>query len=447
MMTNKTNDINWEDVKNEAADILARYVRIKTVNPPGDEEEAAQFLASILKKDGIDSRIFLSAPKRASILARLSGGDRAGLILLSHIDTVGAEPSTWDFDPFSGQRKDGYVLGRGTLDDKGMGVMGLVALLLAKRTGLPLKRDVVFLATADEETGGEFGAGYMAREHHDKLTASFLINEGGALMKGILPDDRTACMIAVGEKGPLWLELSRPGTSGHGSVPVDDNAILKLAQAADRLCATGGRRLRFIDETVEFCAGLGGGIGGLKGALLKGVRVPFLRPLIGRLLAKTPSIGAMLTDTISLTTMHAGIKENVIPDGARMTVDVRLLPKTDKDEFIGWARKRMGDDRIEIREIFYAPASLSESTGEFFAAVSETARETVPDSTTIPMIATGFTDSRFFRKLGIVSYDLLPAPLTTQDVQAIHGKNERISEQGLLVGTKYMYHLIKRLCA
>ena len=139
----------------------------------------------------------------------------------------------------AGERKNGYILGRGTLDDKGMGVMGLMALLLAKRTGLQLKRDVVFLATADEETGGEYGAGYMAREHADKLAATFLLNEGGALMRGVLPNDRVSCMVAVGEKGPLWLELSRPGTSGHGSVPVADNAILKLV-AGGRPALQGG---------------------------------------------------------------------------------------------------------------------------------------------------------------------------------------------------------------
>jgi len=445
-MTSKADGIAWDDVRDEASDILSRYIRIKTVNPPGEEEEAARFLASILKKDGIDSTVYLSAPKRASVLARLKGRDPRGLILLSHIDTVGAEASTWDFDPFSGERKGGYILGRGPLDDKGMGVMGLMALLLAKRSGIELTRDVVFLATADEETGGHYGAGYMAREHADKLSAACLINEGGAVMKGVLPNDRVSCMVAVGEKGPLWLSLSRPGTSGHGSVPVADNAILKLAQAADRLCKKG-RPIRFIDETVEFCAGLGGGIGGLKGALLKSVRFGPLRPLIGRLLSKTPSIGAMLTDTISLTTMHAGIKENVIPDGARMTVDVRLLPRTDKDEFVDWTRRRLNDDRIEIGEVFYAPSSLSPSAGEFFQAVKAAAGEIIPDSVTIPMIATGFTDSRFFRDLGIVSYGILPAPLTTEDVQAVHGKNEKISEEGLLLGTKYMYRLIERLCA
>ncbi len=444
-MKNNEKSIDWEGVRDQGAEILSRYVRIKTVNPPGDEEEAAKFLASVLKKEGIDSEIFLSKPKRASILARLKGANPKGIILLSHIDTVGAEDSTWDFDPFGGQRKDGYILGRGTLDDKGMGVMGLMALILAKRAGVKLTRDVVFLATADEETGGEYGAGFMAREHKDKLSASFLLNEGGALMRGILPGGKASFMVAVGEKGPLWLELSRPGTSGHGSVPVADNAILKLAQAAERL---GSRRpVRFIDETIGFCAGLGGGIGGVKGALLKSVRVPFMRPVVGRLISKTPSIGAMLADTISLTTMHAGIKENVIPDGARMTVDVRLLPGTDKDEFIKWATKRLADDRVTIREIFSAPASLSASTGAFLDAVAATAGEVIPDSITIPMVATGFTDSRFFRELGIVSYGLLPAPLTTEDVQTVHGKNERISEEGLLCGTRFLYRLILRLCA
>jgi acetylornithine deacetylase/succinyl-diaminopimelate desuccinylase-like protein len=445
-MKNKEMGIDWEGVREEAADILSRYVRINTVNPPGDEEEAARFLASILKKEGIDSEVFLSGPKRASILARLKGGNPKGLILLSHIDTVGAEGSTWDFDPFGGQRKNGYILGRGTLDDKGMGVMSLMALMLAKRAGVKLTRDVVCLATADEETGGQYGAGYMANKHKDKLSASYLINEGGALMRGILPNDRASFMVAVGEKGPLWLELSRPGTSGHGSVPVADNAILKLSQAADRLCRRG-RSIRFIDETVGFCVALGGGIGGVKGALLKSARIPFMRPVVGKLISKTPSIGAMLADTISLTTMHAGIKENVIPDGARMTVDARLLPGTDKDEFVNWVKQRLADDRIAIREIFSAPASLSGSCGAFFDAVAATAGEVIPDSITVPMVSTGFTDSRFFREMGIVSYGLLPAPLTTEDVQTVHGKNERISEEGLLYGTKYLYRLIHRLCA
>ncbi len=446
MTMSKTNGIDWNRVKEEAADILSRYVRIKTVNPPGDEEEAARFLSALLKKDGVSSEIFFGAKKRASILAKLAGAGPKGLILLSHIDTVGAQAESWDFDPFEGKRKDGYVLGRGTLDDKGMGVMELVAFLLIKRNGIKLKRDVLFLATADEETGGHLGAGYMAREHKDRLSAAFLLNEGGAHMRDTLPKDRAAYMVAVGEKGPLWMELSREGTSGHGSVPVADNAILKLSEGVLRL-SSKHRRARFTPETVKFCDGLGSGIGGVKGVILRSVRLAFMRPLVGTLLAKTPTIGAMLTDTVSVTTARAGIKENVIPDKAHVTVDTRLLPGTDKEAFKEWMRGRLGDEKIAIREIFYSPASLSPADGEFFEAVTETASRLSPDSVTIPMISTGFTDSRFFRDLGIVSYGLLPAPLTTQDVQAVHGKNEKISEEGMLLGVRYIYELILRLCA
>ena len=445
MAMSKETGIVWKEVREEAADILSRYVRIVTVNPPGDEERAARFLQEILKGEGIGSAVFFGAKRRANLLARLRGTDPKGLILLSHIDTVGADAHNWDFDPFGGERKKGYVLGRGTLDDKGMGVMQLMALFLIKRSGIRLKRDLVFLATADEETGGELGAGYMARAHADKLGAAFLLNEGGTFMRGILPGGRTVCMAAVGEKGPLWMELSRKGTSGHGSVPVADNAILKLSAAALRLVKKR-RPIRFTDETVKFFAGLGAGTGGIKGTILKGVRVPFLRPIIGRLLVTTPALGAMLTDTLGPTTTRAGIKDNVIPDEAAMTIDARLLPGTDKGEFTEWMRRRLGDDRISIREIFYSPPSVSPSDGEFFRAIEATAADLLPGCVTIPMISTGFTDSRFFRDLGIVSYGLLAAPLTSEDIQSIHGKNERISEEGLLFGARYIYHLILRLC-
>jgi acetylornithine deacetylase/succinyl-diaminopimelate desuccinylase-like protein len=445
-MKSKTKEIVWKDVREEAADILSRYVRIVTVNPPGDEEKGAKFLQGLLKAEGIASTIYYSAKRRANVMARVKGADPKGLILLSHIDTVGAEAENWDFDPFGGERKKGFVLGRGTLDDKGMGVMELVALLLIKRSGIALKRDVVFLATADEEVGGEYGAAYMAKTHADKLRAAYLLNEGGAVMKGFLPEGRAACTVAVGEKGPLWIEMSRKGTSGHGSMPVADNAILALSRALVRL-AGHKRPVRFTDETIEFCAGLGGGMGGIKGTILKGVRLPLVRRGVARLLMKTPNIAAMLTDTISLTTTRAGIKENVIPDEARATIDVRLLPGTDKKEFIAWLSRALGDEKISIKEVFASPPSLSSADGEFFGAVRDVTRELSPDAVTIPMVSTAFTDSRFFREIGIPSYGLLPAPLTTGDIQSIHGKNERIGEEGLLFGTKYIYHLIKRLCA
>ena len=437
--------IDWDGAKEEASDILSRYVRIKTVNPPGNEEEASLFLSDILKSENIPHEIYKSAPKRANIISRLKGEDPKGLILLSHMDVVHAQEESWDFDPFGGERKDGYILGRGTLDDKGMGVMTLMALILVSRQNVKLKKDVVFLATADEETGGEYGAGYMVREHKDKLEACLLINEGGTQMKGILPGDAPLFMIGIGEKGPLWLELKREGTSGHASIPVSDNAPIKLSVAISRL-SKRKRPIRMSGEMTDFFYGLGEGIGGLKGAILKAVKIPPLRPIIGRVAAKNPSIMAMISDTISVTMINAGVKENVIPGEARATLDNRLLPGTDKDEFTGWIKRSLGDDKITVRETLFSPPSISPLDEKIFSSLKDVAKGLHPKSVTIPMIYSAFTDSRYFRDIGISSYGILPASVTAEDIKSIHGINEKISEEALLGGVKFFYNLILKLC-
>lgn len=437
--------MDWERIKEEASEILSKYVRIKTVNPPGNEEDAADFLSGILRKEGLPCDIYTSVPKRANVISRLKGDDSDGLILLSHMDVVPAVEDKWDFDPFGGKRVDGVIQGRGTLDDKGMGVMSLMAFLLIVREGIKLEKDLVFLATGDEETGGEYGAGYMVENHRDKLDGAFLLNEGGTRLEGLLPDGRPLFMVGVGEKGPLWLELKRAGTSGHASIPVKDNAVVALSMAISRL-ARKKRPIRFIKEMVSFFSGLGSGMGGPYGLFLKGVRIPLFRPLVGRVVKRDTSMGAMLTDTVSVTTMKAGIKENVIPDEARAIIDCRLLPGTEKEEFIDWVKEGLGDDRVEIRELIESPPSLSPTDTDFFSAIDEVSSELSPDSITIPMVYSAFTDSRYFRDIGITSYGLIPAGVTSHDLRGIHGVNEQISEESLLSGIQFIYNLILKLC-
>ena len=437
--------IDWDGIKDEASDILSRYIRIKTVNPPGDEEEATLFLSEILKREDIPHEILRSAPKRTNIISRLKGDDPKGLILLSHIDVVPAQGEAWDFDPFGGERKNGYIHGRGALDDKGMGVMTLLAHVLISRQNIKLKRDLVFLATADEETGGEYGAGYMVREQKSKLEAGLLINEGGKQMRGILPGGAPLFMIGVGEKGPLWLELKREGTSGHASVPVSENAPVKLSAAISRLSKVK-RTIRMSGETLDFFYGLGEGIGGIKGAALKAVKIPPLRPIIGKIAAKNPSIRAMISDTTSVTMLNAGVKVNVIPGEAKASLDSRLLPGTDKDEFIGWIRKGLGDDEITIEEVLYNPPSKSRYDENLFSAIRDVTKGLHSKSVTVPVVYPAFTDSRYFREIGIPSYGIVPISVTTEDIKGIHGINEKISEEALLGGVKFFYGLILKLC-
>lgn len=435
----------WDDIREDASRILSEYIKIKSVNPPGDEEDAALFLEAILKKEGMPSEILRSAPRRANVISRLSGADPMGLILLSHMDVVPAEEDKWERDPFGGERVDGRIWGRGAVDDKGMGVMNLMAVVLANRAGLKLKRDVVFLATADEETGGKYGAGYMVAEERDRLKGKYLFNEDGVVVTDALPGNKPFVTVGVGEKGPLWLKLKRRGTAGHGSVPVSDNAVLRLSEALLRL--EGKKRpLRFSDPMVEFAAGLGTGIGGIKGNILRLARVPILRGAVGRLLGKNRSIGAMLRDTVSVTTFNAGVKENVIPDEATANLDSRLLPGVEKGEYIDWLKGVLKDDEIEIVEIFHSPSSQSPVETDFYEAISDVTHDIYPDGTVVPMVSSSFTDSRFFRDLGIVSYGLIPGGVSSEELATIHGHNERIREESLLEGIKFVYKLIVRLC-
>lgn len=437
---------NWDEVREEASEILSEYIRRKSVNPSGNEEDAARFLDALLKREGMPSEILRSAPKRANVISRLSGLDPAGLILLSHIDVVPVEEDKWERDPFGGERVEGHIWGRGAVDDKGMGVMNLMAMMLINRAGVKLKRDVVFLATADEETGGKYGAEYMVREQSGRLNGRYLLNEGGAIVTDALPNGKNLVTIGAGEKGPLWLKLKRRGTPGHGSVPVSDNAILRLSEALLKI--EGEKRpLRFSDLMVDFAAGLGVGMGGIKGNILRLTKVPLLRGAVGRLMSRNRSIGAMLRDTVSVTTFNAGVKENVIPDEATATLDSRLLPGVEKKEYLDWVKGVINDDAIEIVELFHSPPSQSPVNTDFYGAISDVAHDIYPDGTVVPMVSSSFTDSRFFRDVGIVSYGLVPGGLTSEELAAIHGHNERISEESLLNGVKFVYKLILKLCA
>jgi len=438
--------INWIDVGNEAAEILSRYIQFDTSNPPGNEEEAVRFLADILDREGISHEIITSAPGRCSIRASIPGDDSRGVILLSHADVVPADSSKWEKAPFSGERADGHVWGRGSLDDKGEGVIGLMVMLLLSRLKIPLKRDLVFLATADEETGGKYGAGHVAETHGNLINARVLLNEGGGPLSGVLTDGRLLYMIGVGEKGPLWLTLRCVGTSGHGSVPVKDNAVIRMSRALARL-GTRKRPVRFSKQAVGTFTSLGKALGGIGGLVLRSSGVSFLRPLAALAASmKDKNLEAMIRDTVSVTTFQSGIKANVIPDEAVATIDCRLLPGTDKEEFLSWLRRALGYDGIEISEILYAPPSISPSDTDSYREIERLIITMYPDAVCVPMINTGFTDSRYFRSLGIDCYGLSTAPLTIEDMARIHGKDERISERALLEGIKSMFHLACGLC-
>jgi len=436
--------IDWDAVTREATDILSRFIAIDTTNPPGNEEPAARFLADLLRADGIDDLTFYDASDqesagRLSLLARLRGDGSAGkpLVLLNHTDVVPVERAGWDEEPFAGLVKDGVIWGRGTLDMKGMGVMELIAMLLAKRLGLALRRDLVFLAVADEEVGSGYGVEFLDQHHPEALEADFVLNEGGWGTTEVLGVKRPAFNCAVSEKGPLWLRLVAEGHPGHGSVPHSDNALSRLVRALHRI-ETWQRPRRVVPELAEY--------------FVRAHRAGFLaeeptEESIVRLGDGNPLIRAITSNTVSLTTARAGVKHNVIPAAAEATLDCRLLPGADAAAFTEELRSVIDDPKVRIEQVLESSTPPSPIDSELMAAIEDVVREHVEDAVILPGISAGFTDSRVFRRRGVPSYGFIPILLEPMEAATIHGHNERLSIENLRLGCQLMFDIVRRVCA
>ncbi len=434
--------IDWDGVTREATEILCRYVAIDTTNPPGNEEPAARFLADILRGEGIDDITFYDASDadsqgRVSLRACLPGdGSAQPLVLLNHTDVVPVERDGWEEEPFAGLVKDGVIWGRGTLDMKGMAVMELVALLLMRRHGIPHRRDIIFFAVADEETGSRYGAEFLARHHPEALEAEYVINEGGRGTTELMGVKRPAFNCAVGEKGPCWLKLSTAGRPGHGAEPHDDNALDRLVRALHRL-QEWQRPGIVVPEVMEYFARIHDG-----GFLAE---EPTEEAIL-RMAEHSRFFSAVTSNTVSLTTVHAGVKHNVIPATAEATIDCRLLPGADAQAFIEDVRRMIDDPAVGLEAVLESSAPSSPSDTELMRVIGEVVREHVEDAVVLPSISAGFTDSRVFRRLGSTAYGFMPVLLEPGEAATIHGHNERLSIENLRLGCQMMFEVVRRIC-
>ncbi|MDJ0864802.1 MAG: M20/M25/M40 family metallo-hydrolase [Myxococcota bacterium] len=457
---------DWSALADEAARLLSDYIRIDTTNPPGRELAGARFLERFLAGEGIEAEIFVSAPERGNLVARLPATDpdpAAGgpILLLSHIDTVPADPTAWSFPPLSGAVEDGWVYGRGAIDDKGHGVVQALALALLVRQGVPRRRDVVLAATAAEEAGGDVGADWLVEHHWEALGPPAVVwNEGGASTRSPLAGDRVVNAIATSEKRSLWMTLRATGEGGHGSQPVADGAVNRIARALDRIqrhptplhvTATVGETLDRTAAAVDFPLNL----------VLRHADNPLVLRLAGPKLTESRVTNAMLRDTISLTGMQAGLKHNVIPRRAEAMLDVRLLPDTDQDDFLAWLRRVIGDPRVEIelnedvrtyrawRERVMGDADRmpaeSPVDNELFRALEAELAHELPDSLTVPLQTTGGTDSKYFRARGVPAYGYLPALSNEELLDSIHGLDERVPVRELERALRVTFRTLVRL--
>ena len=432
-------------MKHEAVDLLSRYLKINTTNPPGNENKGVAFFADILDKEGIAYKTYEASPARGSIRAVIPGtGQKGAVILLNHIDVVPARADDWSVDPFSGEIKDGFIYGRGALDMKGQAILELLAFLELKRKGLTPCRDLIFLAVADEEAGGANGVQYLLNNHGKDFRADLVINEGGFGLSNVLPD-RPLFMIATAEKGVCRVKLTRSGPPGHGSAPHGENALEKLVQGLSRLLKKESPVI-ITPLIAEYFRQLASSWEFLKPYLQDGKRETLIEVLTQNGMLDIPQMAAMLKNTISLNMMHAGNKVNVIPSAAEAELDIRLLPGTDPDSVVAEIKEHLADDDIKIEVAGTFRASESSMDTEDFSIIKDVHLAHFPDALAVPSLLFGASDSRFFRKKGIPCYGVNPVLLSLEELGKIHGIDERISEENMIKGTEVFIDIVKKLC-
>jgi acetylornithine deacetylase/succinyl-diaminopimelate desuccinylase-like protein len=441
--------IDWQGVKDEATEILSNYIRINTTNPPGNEMEAARYLEGILRREGIESSIYEPARRRANLMAVVPGEKRGNaLVLLNHMDVVPVEKDKWDLNPFGGIVKDGYIHGRGAIDMKGKGVAELMAVLLLKRYKIPLKRDVIFLATADEETGGRWGAKWMLEREPRLKEAVCVLNEGGCILireNGALDHYE----IATAQKVVAQFSLKATGKTGHGSMPHRDSAAVKLIRALNRLVEWETPFI-VIPLVKHYFATLAKVRSPEKAKGYHDIEEALRDPAFAEAFTANSQYNAMVRNTLTPTILKAGQKINVIPSMATAAFDCRILPGTSGKDFFAQLRKVIGDEEIviaplpEFESIALPPSPLD---NELYQAIERVAQRKDPGCMVTPFLITGATDSRFFREIGVPCYDFSPFRLRQEDMKLVHGHNERISIENLGFASEVIFEIVCEVAA
>jgi acetylornithine deacetylase/succinyl-diaminopimelate desuccinylase-like protein len=419
----------------EVVDLLQRLVQANTVNPPGNETRAAELLREYLEDNGVQCELYAKVPERANLVARIPGrasGPR--LLLMSHTDTVLADPAEWSVDPWSGEVKDGYLWGRGALDMKGQVAASAVAIASLAREGFEPAGDLIFVAAADEEVGeGEhFGMPWLVEAHPEAVQAEFSVNEGAGDRLEIAGSPYYFCSTAEKMSAPIKLHVH--GRSGHGSMPgIADNALVKAAGLIERLDAF--RPEPEMTPEVE--------------ALLQTVlgEVPPLEHVVERARAVSQGVAEMveplLSMTLSPTMIEASRKRNVIPGLCDVTVDCRLLPGYAPSDVEGAILEALGEGDYDLEWGEPYGGTRSPIQSRLWDAVSSWVEKTEPGAKAVPVCVAGFTDSHWVRqKFGTVAYGFFPMRAMDPELAArlIHSADERAAVEDVELGLDFLRH-------
>jgi acetylornithine deacetylase/succinyl-diaminopimelate desuccinylase-like protein len=424
---------------------LEHMVAIDTSNPPGNEKALCEFAALRLRDAGIESQILESAPGRANLVVRLKGvGSARPMLIVAHMDTVGANKDEWASDPWKLTERDGHLYGRGSIDDKGMAAIAVETLILLKSSHAALTRDLILVLSADEEAGNGIGTGWLLEKHRELIDAEFAFNEGGALRSA--PDGHVQYVfLQNAEKNWQNYEIVAKGPGGHSSQPLPDNSIYRLARAmakidglepAPRLTAT--TRAWFTGaatwESKERAKAM------LAVANSKTDAPPAWAV---KQLSTDPQLHAQLRSTCVPTLLTGGTRVNALPTEAMATLNCRMIPGENADAFGAQLKAAIADAGVEVRWKAGSNADVaSPPAGLLVDAVTRATSAMYPHAPVVPYMSAGGTDSKSFRLAGIPSYGLDPFPMSEEDERRMHGPDERMQGDGPRIGIEFLYRVV-----
>ncbi|MGI9222353.1 MAG: M20/M25/M40 family metallo-hydrolase [Woeseiaceae bacterium] len=442
--------VDWDAVGEEATGYLVDLVQIDSSNPPGNETRVVEFLQDVFAHAGIETEMFALDPDRANLVVRYHGnGSKRPILIMGHTDVVGVQTENWSEKPFGGARKDGYVWGRGTLDDKDNVTAGLIVMLLLNRLDVEMDRDVIFLAESGEEGTPEVGITFMVENHWDKIAAEYAIAEGGNTE--IRDGHVHSVSIETTEKVPRRAKLVATGTAGHGSVPRVDNAVTMLAEAVAKL-GRWDTPIRLNETTRAYFQRMADTSEGEAAFRYANVENPeYQQEISAWFRSNDPYLYSNLRTTVVPTILDAGFRRNVIPSKAEAMLDIRVLPDEDVDAFYAQMAAIIDNPAIEIvPERAYRPvAAPSEIDNQMFQAIEEVASRLYPKSNTVPFMSTAATDMAQLRAKGVDAYGIGPAR-TREEMNSrfgAHSDDERIAEESLQEMTRFLWEIVLQIGA
>ena len=442
--------LDWKAVEAETLAHFQALVRLDTTDPPGNERPAAEYLKQVLEKEGIETKIFELEPNRLNVVARVRGnGSKRPLLMMGHTDTVNVDPAKWTFPPFSATRDGGHIYGRGTVDDKDNVAAALMTLLLLKRTGVPLARDVIFLAEAGEEGTTRVGIMFMVKQHFSEIDAEYCLAEGGSVLRS---GGRVRyASVQTAEKIPRAIQLTATGVAGHGSVPLETNAVLKLSQA---IVTVGAWKppIQLNDTTRTYftrLAAISPPADAARYRAVIGDDPKAAQDAVDYFAKSQPNLASVVRASISPTIVQGGYRVNVIPSQVTATLDVRLMSGQDPDSFLVELRKVINDPAVRAEWIprDVRPGTPSARLDSEVFKVLESAFARLYDTTVLPTMSTGATDMAYLRDKGIQCYGIGPA-LDAEDGPkgfGAHSDQERILEVELQKFVRFHYEVVRDL--